>query len=335
MKKNALAKLTPSRIRNLVQIFFALFLVYIGYRFYLWVEYYRSGGLGEYVERPAAVEGFLPVAALVGLKNWLVNGIFDEVHPAGLVIFLTIILISFLYRKSFCSWLCPVGILSEALGRLGKRLFGRNFFLPKWLDYPLMLLKYLLLGFFLYSILVLMSGEAVRVFIYGPYNAIADVKMLDFFLNIGGTGLTVILVLAVGSLFIRNFWCRYLCPYGALLGIFSWFSPVRITRDEELCIHCGKCTKACPNRIKVDSLARVNSMECTGCLDCVTACPQPGALNLGLPAKGKVNPLVFPALVLGTFLLAVTVAKLTGHWQTSLTHEYYQQIIPAAGSVFH
>ncbi|MDA8234761.1 MAG: 4Fe-4S binding protein [Clostridia bacterium] len=335
MKDIILNKLTPSRVRNIVQAGFAAFLLYVGYRFYLWVEFYRSGGVAEYVSRPAAVEGFLPIAALVGLKNWLANGVFDEVHPAGLVILLTIILISLLYRKSFCSWLCPVGTLSEAVGRLGRKVFGRNINLPKWLDYPLMGLKYVLLAFFLYFILIGMDGQAALEFMYSPYNTVADIKMMDFFLNLGSTKLLVILGLIIGSVFIRNFWCRYLCPYGALLGLFSWLSPVKISRNDEECINCGKCTRACPNRIQVASLAKVNSVECTGCLECVSNCPRTEALNLTLLAKKKINPLVFPALVLGTFLLVVTVAKLTGHWETVLTHEYYQQIIPAISSISH
>ncbi|MHB8170350.1 MAG: 4Fe-4S binding protein [Thermincolia bacterium] len=328
-------KLTPSRVRNIVQAGFAAFLLYVGYRFYIWVEFYRTGGLTEYVARPAAVEGFLPLAALVGLKNWIANGTFDDVHPAGLVILLTIILISFLYRKSFCSWLCPIGTLSEAVGRLGKKILGRNINLPKWLDYPLMSLKYILVGFFLYFILLAMDGQAARAFMYSPYNSIADVKMMDFFLNMGGTKLVVIIGLIIGSVFIRNFWCRYLCPYGALLGLFSWMSPTKITRNEEKCISCGKCTKVCPNRIQVASLPKVTSIECTGCLECVSNCPRPEALNLTIPGKKKITPLIFPVLILGTLLLVTTLAKLTGHWETVLTHEYYQQIIPAVSLITH
>jgi polyferredoxin len=51
-------------------------------------------------------------------------------------------------KKAFCSWLCPIGTLSESLWMLGRKLFGKNPGLPRWLDYPLRSLKYLLLFFF-------------------------------------------------------------------------------------------------------------------------------------------------------------------------------------------
>ena len=58
-----------------------------------------------------------------------------------------------------------------------------------------------------------------------PYGLIADVKMLNFFRHIGETGLIVLGIFAVASLIVKNFWCRFLCPYGALLGLVSFFSP--------------------------------------------------------------------------------------------------------------
>lgn len=325
-----------NRIRNTVQITFAVFLLYLGWQFSRFVSYYETGNYGAMVDRPAGVEGFLPISALLGLRHWLVNGRFDPVHPAGLVILLAILTISLLWRKSFCSWLCPVGTLSEGLGKLGRRVTGRNLKLPRLLDICLMSLKYLILAFFIWSIFFAMSGQAVQAFLYSPYNTIADVKMLKFFQNPSKTTLVVLGVLAIGSLFIRNFWCRYLCPYGALLGLVSLASPLRVSRQAEHCINCNKCTEACPNRITVANAATVNSAECTGCMDCVQACPKPQALqprlSLGI---GKVPQWGVAVLVVGTFLAFVLVAKLTGYWQTILTADDYRQLIPALQYINH
>lgn len=325
-----------NRIRTIVQISFAIFLLYLGWQFSRFVSYYETGGYGALVDRPAGVEGFLPISALLGLKHWLVNGQFDPVHPAGLAILLAILTISLLWRKSFCSWLCPVGTLSEGLGKLGRRITGRNLKLPRFLDLSLMSLKYLLLAFFMWSIFFAMSGQAVQAFLYSPYNFIADVRMLKFFGNLSGTAVVVLGVLAIGSVFIRNFWCRYLCPYGALLGLVSLASPLRVARQAEHCINCNKCTEACPNRIIVANATTVNSPECTGCMDCVQACPKPLALQPRLPLRiGQVPPWIVAVLVVGTFLTFVLVAKLTGHWQTVLTVEDYRQLIPAWQNVNH
>jgi len=82
---------------------------------------------------------------------------------------------------------------------------------------PLRGIKYLLLGFFLQAILG-MSSAAIGSFLDSPYNRVADVKMLKFFTEITPFALGTLIVLAALSVPIRHLWCRYLCPYGGLLG---------------------------------------------------------------------------------------------------------------------
>jgi polyferredoxin len=65
--------------------------------------------------------------------------------------------------------------------------------------------------------------------------------MLLFFTEISRTAAITLIVLAALSVVIRNFWCRYLCPYGALLGLVSWASPQRVVRDGS-CTDCKACT---------------------------------------------------------------------------------------------
>ena len=76
-----------------------------------------------------------------------------------------------------------------------------------------------------------MSVPAIRAFLEGPYGMVDDVKMLNFFRFLGLTGGIVIALLVLASVFVQNFWCRYLCPYGALMGLASLASPLRIRRD--------------------------------------------------------------------------------------------------------
>jgi hypothetical protein len=102
----------------------------------------------------------------------------------------------------------------------------------------------------------------------------------------GQTGAIVVATLAMASLFIQNFWCRYLCPYGALLGLTSWLSPLRIRRDAHACIDCSKCAKPCPSALPVDKLVTIKSAECTGCLECFKAhCTCRFPLRLWSPSR--------------------------------------------------
>lgn len=320
--------------RSAFQIGFLLLNLVIGIQFYLWVRYFETGGQSWQVSRPPGVEGWLPIASLMNLKAWILSGELPLIHPAGVFILLAFILISFLFRRAFCSWLCPVGTISEALWNFGRTVFKRNFQLPKLLDIPLRSVKYFLLALFLFAI-TSMSVEAIRQFLDSPYGIIADVKMLDFFRQVTATTALVLLVLGLLSVLVKNFWCRYLCPYGALLGLFSWLSPVAITRSEEACVDCGRCARTCPSRLPVDQVKRVTSPECLGCYQCVSDCQVEGALEMKLGRKSRVKPVWFATGILVVFLGIVLGARLTGHWHTELPEEIYQELVPAAKQFSH
>lgn len=153
--------------------------LWLGVKFYFWVRQFETGVFDVNLRRPPGVEGWLPIAGLMNLKYLLLSGEIPRVHPAAMFLLISFLAISFLFRKAFCSWLCPIGTFSEYLWRLGHRLFRRNFNLRRWPDLPLRGLKYFLLGFFVWSISS-MSVEGIRDFMQSPYGLIADVKMLNF-----------------------------------------------------------------------------------------------------------------------------------------------------------
>ena len=99
-----------------------------------------------------------------------------------------------------------------------------------------------------------MGPAAVADFLDSPYNRVADVKMLYFFERISPFGLKAVLALVGLSIVIPYSWCRYLCPYGALLGALSLLSPLKVTRHAPSCIDCNLCTKACPSHLPVARL---------------------------------------------------------------------------------
>ena len=139
----------PSQLyRRGFQGTFLLLNLWLGAKFYFWTRQFEDGVDDATLQSPAGVEGWLPIAALMNLKFWLLSGVIPQVHPAALLLLLTFLAMAFLFRKAFCSWLCPVGTISEYLWHAGKKIFKRNFDFPRWLDLPLRGLEYFLLGFF-------------------------------------------------------------------------------------------------------------------------------------------------------------------------------------------
>ena len=322
------------QIRRSIQAAFLLLNLWIGARFYLFVTAIEASAPSVPVARPAGVEGWLPIAALMNLKCLVLTGSVPAIHPAGVFLLIAFLLISLVFRKAFCSWLCPIGTLSEWLWRGGQQIFGGTLRLPRWADIPLRSLKYLLMGFFLVAVLG-MSTSDIRAFLESPYGIVADVKMLNFFRALGTAAALVIGALLALSVAVKNPWCRYLCPDGALMGLVSALGPTRIRRNADACIDCAKCARACPSLLPVDILQSVRSIECTGCLDCVAACPAKGALDLSFAQRRAVPGVAVAIGIAVLFVGLVAGAKLTGHWQTNLPLDVYRDLVPRASSFTH
>ncbi|MBZ0266098.1 4Fe-4S binding protein, partial [bacterium] len=122
------------------------------------------------------------------------------------------------------------------------------------------------------------------------------------------------------SMLYNGFWCRYLCPYGALLGLFSWMSPIKVRRDENLCVDCSLCDKACPARLPVSNKKAIMSVECIGCHDCVTSCPVPGALLMGTK-KRIFNPKKLAIGIVALFIIGYSAARIGGLWENELSDD--------------
>ncbi len=316
--------------RRTVQWLMTAFVVVIGAQFTLWVRPHLAGRWPT-VGRPPGVEGFLPIDGMLGARHLLHTGQVDPIHPAAVAVFLGICLMSALVAKSFCSHLCPVGLISELLGRLGVRLAGRNLTPPRWLDWPLRGLKLLLLSFFAWAVWFAMDPRAVESFLTSPYAKVVDAKMWLFFAPPGRLTVAVLGALAVGSIFVRDLWCRYLCPYGALVGILGRLAPLKVTRDPSRCTDCRACTRVCPARLPVHTLGRVASIECTSCQDCVVACPVRGCLAVRPPTRASheqwLRPAVAVVLAVGVWLAVVGGFRLAGHWQGAVSEaEYHRRL---------
>lgn len=277
--------------------------------------------------RPDGIDGFLPISGLLGTASWLKGGGINTIHPAAVIIFLTVVAVSLLLRRSFCSWICPVAAVSECMWKSGFRLLRRNWLLPAKLDVALRSIKYLLMAFFIYGITIAMTGNAMRDFINSDYHKIADVRLMNFFLHISPFAFGVILVIVISSFILRNPLCRYLCPYGALLGLTAVLSPLRITRNADTCISCGACSQACPAYIDVMHKTSVASPECIACWRCVSHCRFNNALSMSAFQRFALPGIIFAILVVSIFYGGTVIGKLSGQWHSQISPEEYVRLL--------
>lgn len=86
------------------------------------MRYYETAGSTTFITRPGGIEGWLPIAGLMNLKYSLATGQLPSVHAAAMLLLVAFYRHqSLLLKKAFCSWLCPVGTLSELIGDLGNK----------------------------------------------------------------------------------------------------------------------------------------------------------------------------------------------------------------------
>jgi NAD-dependent dihydropyrimidine dehydrogenase PreA subunit len=257
-----------------------------------------------------SIHALCPFGGLESLFTLLTAGTFiDKVFSGTMILFFITLLVAVVFRKSFCGILCPFGAIQEFFALLGKKIFRRNFTVPRTLDQPLRYLKYLVL-----VITVSYAWKTAGLWMapYDPWAAYAHLSEgIPAVWASSSVGLILLFTTVAGSTVYDRFFCKYLCPMGALNGIIGKISPFKVVRNEEACIHCDLCSINCPANIDVSHGKGITSAECFNCQTCVLNCPAAGALELKAGRK-TVKPMVAILLVLALFFLPIFVTQSLG-----------------------
>ncbi len=312
---------------------FSFLAVWAGYEFRLFLSSLETG---KFFPRPPGADSFLPISSLMNIRYFLSYGEVHRAHPAGFFFLAGALFVSWFAAKSFCGWVCPFGFLSEILLNLRKLILKRDFEIPRPLDYFLRSFKYLILFFFVYVIFVSMDLISLVSFLDSPYNKISDIKMYYFFAKISFFAAAVIVSLIILSFFFNFFWCRYLCPYGALMALAGFFSPFRIKREKQTCSSCQACRASCPHRIDPMKNAFVFSDDCSSCLMCVSACSSRKSLLLGNCVSSlKISPFIVPFFIAAVFALLKIYAVKSNLWQNNIGQEEYKVLMGNMSKLQH
>jgi len=237
----------------------ALFTVLITVSAYLHIA--NGGG------KSPSIHALCPFGGLESLYQIFTTGSFvSKIFAGTMILFVITLVVAILFRRSFCGLICPFGAIQEFFGKIGQKIFKKKFIMPSQIDKPLRYLKYIIL---LVTVFYAWKTAGLWMSPYDPWSAYAHMSEgLESIWEESAVGLIILLVTILGSLLYDRFFCKYLCPMGALYGIVGKISPFKVVRDENDCISCGKCSKVCPMNIDVQNAKEVKSAECINCQTC-------------------------------------------------------------------
>jgi len=265
-------------LRTIVQIIFFALIALISVNHTL-----AESGKGIPILSSASLHSLCPFGGVVTIYQYATTGTFvQKIHESAFILMVIGFVLAILFGPVFCGWICPFGSIQEWVGKLGRKIFKRryNFFIPAKIDRILRYLRYLVLAWVLY----MTAASATLVFAaVDPYFALFNFWSSE--LAIGG--LVVLLVTLAGSLFIERPWCKYACPYGAVLGITNLFRIFRIRRVPGTCKLDRACDIYCPMNIKVSEKTIIRDHQCISCLECTSEARCPAAGTVEFVAGGK------------------------------------------------
>ena len=283
--------------------------------------------------RWTGVDFLCPFGGLETLYSLLAgDGFLKHTAASSVILLAGMLLMAVLWRRSFCGYLCPLGALQGIVGAAGRRLLRRRYVVPRRVDRVARSLKYVVLLVF-----AVWTWQAAELVLrpYDPWVAWAHLTSADL-LATYLIGFVVLVVSLAGSLFYDRFFCKYLCPTGALLALLARFSVLGIRRDPAACIDCGRCDKACMMNVEVATADLVTSAECISCNECVNACPVKGALQVETPGGRRAPALAATGIVVAVMVAVVGVTTLAGSfdWRRPGLAEAMALSAPASGGSF-
>lgn len=166
--------------------------------------------------------------------------------------------------RSFCGWVCPVGLLTELADGLRKRLGTGQFVLPLVTNRWMLALVLVVAALTSVPLFELLSpiGIVGRAIVFG--------SLLPFVM--------VVAILLMEVVVARRVWCRSICPLGGLYALAGRYSPLRVGFVADRCTHCNDCLKVCPVEEVLappleTAVPQVIAGDCTRCMACLDVCP--------------------------------------------------------------
>ena len=229
---------------------------------------------------------FISIFSGVGsIYTAIITGTFVFSEQAGnILLAAAAFLITALWGRFFCGFICSFGAMQDLLWQVGKRFIHKPL-VSERVDRVLKYLKYLVLMFIVIGVWTpgigsetVWSPWTVFGMYASPWKGIPTELM---FLSVGGA---LMLIIIVGSVFVERFFCKYLCPLGALFSLTSRFRLFRIKKPSSACGNCRMCARQCSMAIPMYRYDEIRSGECIDCMRCTEACRRDNVKASAIPA---------------------------------------------------
>jgi polyferredoxin len=262
--------------------------------------------------KPVGVDAFCPFGGIESAFTLITTGVMlKKIAWSSFILLFATLIVAFLFRRSFCGNICPLGTLQELFDRLGNKIFRKKPTVPLSIDRPARYIKYIVLIVFV-VISAWLGTLAIRPYDpWATFHHITSAELFDEFM----IGFIILIISLIGSLVYNRFFCKYLCPMGGFLGLINRLGWFRVKRVEDTCTHCKACNKACPVNIKVDDLEDVQSSECINCNLCVDACPVKNTLVVAGPKKTIISSRAVVLASIGVFVVVLGISTATGSFE--------------------
>ncbi|MGH4038627.1 MAG: 4Fe-4S binding protein [Sphaerochaeta sp.] len=199
----------------------------------------------------------------------LITGLYMDIR----MVLIILLPASLFFGNFFCGWVCPFGFIQEIMGKIGKKIFKKRYKMPrkvqKYLQYSKYVLFVILITGVIDFILKPLNG-------YGSFMGLFSEQTTD---ALATASLIIMIIYLLASMVFERAFCNYLCTESAKYGIASMTRIFSIKRNEDTCIGCKKCDKACPMNIGVSIHEQVRNGQCINCFECINACPVEGTLK--------------------------------------------------------
>ncbi len=199
-----------------------------------------------------------------------------------------ILALGVIFGRAICGYICPFGLIQELLAKIPLHKFS----LPK----PFTYVKYFLLVIFVIIMPIAVTNymgigqPAFCQYICPAGTLEGGLPLMGMHAELRhAAGLLFVVKAAIltgtliGCMMCFRFFCKVMCPLGAVYGILNKISFYNLKIDMDKCVHCGKCAQIC--RMDVDPVKSPASAECIRCGECAACCPEK-AIHLGFKDKG-------------------------------------------------